>query len=163
MSRFLLNGYKKESTCANAADNTAAGCDGMAKAVIFATGLLTKKKYTPIAKYISKNANTDIFDLKDLMRLNLDAYDTIIFGSANNGGKADKLVAEFVASNQDVLGGKKKYLYVLTSKDTEKEQAEAAAIAEELGLSEAFSIPLKSEETNESGYPAALDTFISMI
>ena len=48
-------------------------------------------------------------------------------------------------------------------KDTEKEQAEAAAIAEELGLSEAFSIPLKSEETNESGYPAALDTFISMI
>ena len=144
-------------------DNMTAECDGMAKALIFATSFLTKKKYTPIAKYISRNANTDIFDLKDLMRLNLDAYDTIIFGSNNNGGKADKLVAEFVANNQDVLAGKKKYLYVLTSKDTEKEQAEALAVADELGISEVFSIPLKSEETNESGYPAEIDSFISMI
>ena len=135
----------------------------MAKALIFATSLLTKKKYTPIAKYISKNANTDIFDLKDLMRLNLDAYDTIIFGSANNGGKADKLVAEFVSTNQDVLAGKKKHLYVLISKDNEKEQAEAAAVAEELGMSDVFCIPLKSEETNESGYPAAIDKFISKL
>jgi menaquinone-dependent protoporphyrinogen IX oxidase len=135
----------------------------MAKALIFATSLLTKKKYTPIAKYISKNANTDIFDLKDLMRLNLDAYDTIIFGSANNGGKADKLVAEFVSTNQDVLAGKKKHLYVLISKDNEKEQAEAAAVAEELGMSDVFCIPLKSEETNESGYPAAIDEFISKL
>ncbi len=135
----------------------------MAKALIFATSLLTKKKYTPIAKYISKNANTDIFDLKDLMRLNLDAYDTIIFGSANNGGKADKLVAEFVSTNQDVLAGKKKHLYVLISKDNEKEQAEAAAVAEELGMSDVFCIPLKSEETNESGYPAAIDEFVSKL
>lgn len=139
------------------------GCDGMAKALIFATSFMTKKKYTPIAKYISKNANTDIFDLKDLMRLNLDAYDTIIFGSANNGGKADKLVAEFVSTNQDVLAGKKKHLYVLISKDNEKEQAEAAAVAEELGMSDVFCIPLKSEETNESGYPAAIDEFISKL
>ncbi len=135
----------------------------MAKALIFATSLLTKKKYTPIAKYISKNANTDIFDLKDLMRLNLDAYDTIIFGSANNGGKADKLVAEFVSTNQDVLAGKKKHLYVLISKDNEKEQAEAAAVAEERGMSDVFCSPLKSEETNESGYPAAIDEFVSKL
>lgn len=135
----------------------------MAKALIFATGLLTKKKYTPIAKYISRNAKTDIFDLKDLMRLNLDAYDTIIFGSNNNGGKADKLVAEFVSNNQDVLAGKKKYLYVLISKDGEKEQAEAAAIAEELGLNDAFCIPFKAEETNESGFASVIDDFIAKI
>ncbi len=139
------------------------GCDGMAKALIFATGFLTKKKYTPIAKYISKNAKTDIFDLKDLMRLNLDAYDTIIFGTNNNGGKADKLVAEFVANNQEVLSGKKKYLYVLVSKDGEKEQAEAAAVAEELGLNDVFCIPMKSEETNESGFAAVIDDFVAKI
>lgn len=135
----------------------------MGKALIFATGFLTKKKYTPIAKYISKNAQTDIFDLKDLMRLNLDAYDTIIFGSNNNGGKADKLLAEFVAENQGILAGKKKYLYVLISKDDEKERAEAAAVAQELGLDDAFCIPMKSEEKNESGFAPAIDDFIARI
>ena len=135
----------------------------MAKAVIFATSFMTKKKYTPIAKYVSKNAQTDIFDLKDLMRLNLDAYDTIIFGSADNGGKADKLVAEFIQTNQDMLAKKKKYLYVLASKPGEKEEANAQAIGEELGISDVFLIPLKSESMNESGYPGELDSMILSI
>ena len=135
----------------------------MAKAVIFATSFMTKKKYTPIAKYVSKNAQTDIFDLKDLMRLNLDAYDTIIFGSADNGGKADKLVAEFIQTNQDMLAKKKKYLYVLASKLGEKEEANAQAIGEELGISDVFLIPLKSESMNESGYPGELDSMILSI
>ena len=135
----------------------------MAKAVIFATSFMTKKKYTPIAKYVSKNAQTDIFDLKDLMRLNLDAYDTIIFGSADNGGKADKLVAEFIQNNQDMLAKKKKYLYVLASKPGEKEEANAQAIGEELGISDVFLIPLKSESMNESGYPGELDSMILSI
>ena len=124
---------------------------------------MTKKKYTPIAKYVSKNAQTDIFDLKDLMRLNLDAYDTIIFGSADNGGKADKLVAEFIQTNQDMLAKKKKYLYVLASKLGEKEEANAQAIGEELGISDVFLIPLKSESMNESGYPGELDSMILSI
>jgi len=135
----------------------------MAKAVIFATSFMTKKKYTPIAKYVSKNAQTDIFDLKDLMRLNLDTYDTIIFGSADNGGKADKLVAEFIQTNQDMLAKKKKYLYVLASKPGEKEEANAQAIGEELGISDVFLIPLKSESMNESGYPGELDSMILSI
>jgi len=135
----------------------------MAKAVIFATSFMTKKKYTPIAKYISKNAKTDIFDLKDLMRLNLDAYDTIIFGSANNGGKADKLVSEFVQNNQDVLAKKTKHLYVLINKVSEKEQQEALKIGEELGIKDVCCIPMKSEETNESGYAKELDGFISSL
>jgi menaquinone-dependent protoporphyrinogen IX oxidase len=139
------------------------GCDGMAKALIFATSFMTKKKYTPIAKYISRNAKTDIFDLKDLMTLNLDAYDTIIFGSANNGGKADKLVAEFVQNNTGVLAKKKEFLYVLISKDTEKEQTEAQAIAQELGVADVFCIPMKAEETNDSGFAVAIDDFIAKL
>jgi len=79
----------------------------------------------PIAKYISKSAGTDIFNLKDLSKLNLEAYDTIIFGTANNGGKADKMVAEFVQNNQDVLGNKRKFLYVLCAKNDEKNQEQA--------------------------------------
>ena len=139
-----------------------AGCDGMAKALIFATSFMTKGNI-PIAKYISKNAQTDIFNLKDLMRLNLDAYDTIIFGTANNGGKADKLVAEFVQNNQDVLSKKKKFLYVLSAKNDEKTQEQANAIAAELGVDDAFVIPKKEEEMNESGFPSSVDRFIELL
>ncbi len=131
----------------------------MAKAVIFATSFLTKKKYTPIAKYISRNANTDIFDLKDLMRLNLDAYDTIIFGSADNAGKADKLVAEFVQNNKDVLSKKKLYLYVVTKADGEKDQADAQAIAKELEVADVFCAPIKSEADIEP----VMNDFISKL
>ena len=134
----------------------------MAKAVIYATTFLTKGNIA-YAKYISKNAKTDIFNLKDLMRLNLDAYDTIIFGTANNNGKADKLVEEFVQNNQDVLSKKKKFLYVLCSKDDEKTEEQIKAIAQELGVADAVCIPKKSEEMNESGYPAALDDFIAKL
>ncbi len=117
----------------------------------------------PIAKYISKSAGTDIFNLKDLSKLNLEAYDTIIFGTANNGGKADKMVAEFVQNNQDVLGNKRKFLYVLCAKNDEKNQEQAQAIAEELGVSDAFIIPKKEEEMNEAGFPATADEFIALI
>jgi menaquinone-dependent protoporphyrinogen IX oxidase len=134
----------------------------MAKAVIYATSFMTKGNI-PYAKYIAKNGKTDIFNLKDLMRLNLDAYDTIIFGTANNGGKADKLVAEFVQNNQDVLSKKTKYLYVLCSKDDEKTEEQVKMIAQELGVADAVCIPKKSEEMNESGMPAALDDFIAKL
>ncbi|MBR4684947.1 MAG: hypothetical protein IKP04_00230 [Candidatus Methanomethylophilaceae archaeon] len=136
----------------------------MAKALIFATTFMTKGNI-PIAKYISKNAKTDIFNLKDLMTLNLDAYDTIIFGTANNSGRADKLVEEFVQKNTDVLAKKKKYLYVLVSKDDEKNAEQAAQIAQDLEVeaSNAFYIPKKAEEMNESGFPAEVDSFISRL
>ena len=134
----------------------------MAKALIYATSFMTKGNI-PIAKYISREAKTDIFNLKDLMKLNLEAYDTIIFGTANNGGKADKLVSEFVQNNKDVLDSKKTYLYVLVSKDDEKTAEQVNAIAQELGVSDVVSIPKKAEEMNDSGFPCVVDDFISKL
>ena len=46
---------------------------------------------------------------------------------------------------------------------SQKEQAEAAAVAEELGLTDVFCIPMKSEETNESGFAAVIDDFVAKI
>lgn len=132
----------------------------MAKALIFATGLLTKNNI-PIAKYISKKANTDIFNLKDLMTLNLDAYDTIVFGTANNSGNPDKLVIEFVQNNKDVLAKKKLYLYVLNNKEDEKTEAQVQKIAADLGMSDVVSFNKKSADTNSEGFPAAVDDFIA--
>ncbi len=134
----------------------------MTKALIFATGLLTKSNI-PVAKYISKTAGTDIFNLKDLMNLNLDAYDTIIFGTANNNGNPDKLVSEFIHNNRDILDKKTKYLYVLISKTDEKTDEQVQKIASDLGIPDVFCIPKKSEDTNASGFPAAVDEFIAKL
>jgi hypothetical protein len=138
------------------------GCDGMATALIYATNLITKSNIA-LAKYISKNAGTDIFNLKDLMRLNLDAYDTIIFGSSNINGKPDKLVQEFIETNKDVLSSKKKLLYVVCLKEHEKMDEQAKAIAEELGFSEVFIIHKWGEEKNESGFSSEVDAFIEKL
>ena len=138
------------------------GCDGMETALIYATTFLTKGN-AEIAKYISRNAGTDIFNLKDLMRLNLDRYGAIVFGTANNGGKPDKLIQEFVENNKDVLAKKKLYLYVLCAKDDEKTMEQVAQIAEQLGIPEAVGFPKKAEEMNESGYPVVVDDFIAKL
>ena len=140
----------------------AAESDGMAKALIFATGLLTKGNI-PIAKYISSKADTDLFNLKDLMRLNLDAYDTIIFGTANNSGCPDKLVKEFVEQNTEALSKKKTYLYVLVSKEDEKTEDQVKAIAEQLGVADVVCLNKKSEDLNGSGFPSAVDDFIAQL
>jgi len=134
----------------------------MAKALIFATGLLSKSNI-PIAKYISNKAKTDIFNLKDLMRLNLDPYDTIIFGTANNNGSPDKLVAEFIQTNKDALSKKKQYLYILVSKEDERTEEQVKSIAEQLGVADVVCFNKKSEDLNGSGFPAAVDEFISKL
>jgi menaquinone-dependent protoporphyrinogen IX oxidase len=134
----------------------------MAKALIYATNLLTRSNVA-LAKYISKNANTDIFNLKDLMRLNLDAYDTIIFGTSNMNGKPDKLVQEFIETNKSVLSSKKTCLYVVCLKEDEKTDEQAKAVAQQLGFSEAFLIHKRGEATNESGFSSEVDAFIEKL
>lgn len=134
----------------------------MAKALIYATGLLSKSNM-PIAKYISSKANTDIFNLKDLMRLNLDAYDTIILGTANNTGSPDKLVKEFVTNNKEAIESKKTYLYVIISKEDEKTEEQVKSIAESLGVADVVCFNKKSEQMNGSGIPAAVDDFIAKL
>ncbi|AMK13843.1 flavodoxin [methanogenic archaeon mixed culture ISO4-G1] len=134
----------------------------MAKALIFATNFMTKGNI-PVAKYISKTAKTDLFNLKDLMRLNLDAYDTIIFGTANNSGSADKLVYEFIQNNKDVLSRKKLYLYVLLSKVDDRTEDQVKLIADSLGVPDVVCFNKKSEDMNAEGFPSAVDDFIAQL
>ena len=134
----------------------------MAKALIYATSFLTKSN-GEIAKYISKQAKTDIFNLKDLSRLNLEAYDTVIFGTANNSGNPDKLVSDFVQNNKDTLSKKKLYLYILVSKEDEKTESQIEGIAHNLGIADAVCFNKKAEDLNGSGFPAAVDDFIAKL
>jgi menaquinone-dependent protoporphyrinogen IX oxidase len=131
----------------------------MTNALIYATTLLTKGN-ADVAKYIASYANSDIFDLKELSTLNLGIYDSIIVGTANNGGKADKMVTEFVQKNQSSLEGKKRCLYVLSSKDDEKSTEQAKAIGQELGFQDVFLIPKKRDS---EGFTMAVEKMISSL
>ena len=133
----------------------------MGKAVIYATGLT--KNTQPLASYIAKKAGADIFNLKDLMRLDLSGYDEIVFGTSVHGAAADKLVMDFVEQNKDVLAAKKLHLFVLTKSTGEKAEQECAAMAQLLGIPEAVCFPKKSEETNDAGLPAVVDDFVAKL
>ncbi|MBE6528634.1 MAG: hypothetical protein E7Z64_05685 [Thermoplasmata archaeon] len=132
----------------------------MPKALIYTAGMLSKGN-SEVAKYISDKGKTDIFNLKDLMRLNLDAYDTVIFGTGNNGGNPDRLVMEFMHNNMDALINKKKYLYVVVSKDDEKTGEQVQKIGKDLGVPDVVSFNKRSEDMNNFGMPSSVDDFIS--
>jgi len=131
----------------------------MAKALIYTTGLL--KTNMPLAKHIAKEAKTDIFNLKDLSRLNLEAYDTIIFGTANHGGKPDQPVLDFANANADVLKKKKLMLYVVVSDMGEKSIQQADAIAETMGIPGPVCLPKKGEAGEE--FAAEVEAFIKSL
>lgn len=135
----------------------------MAKAIIYKAGFLEKKTNMAVAKYISKNAKTDIFNLKDLSRLNLDAYDTIIFGTANKGGKADDLVQQFVEGNKDTLSKKKLKLYVLCGTESDKCADQVKSISDALGIPDPVCFYMKKEDVNEAGLPADIDKYIATL
>ena len=133
----------------------------MGKAVIYATGLT--KSIKPMAVYIAKQLGADIFNLKDLMRLNLTEYDEIIFGTTVHGASADKLVMEFMEQNKDVLASKKLHLFVYTKSVAEKAEQECNAMAELLKIPDAVCFSKKAEEMNEAGLPAAVDDYIAKL
>ena len=133
----------------------------MGKAVIYATGLT--KTTQPLAKYIAKELGADLFNLKDLMRLDLSGYETIVFGTAGHGTTADKLITQFIEENRDTLTQKKLHLFVLTKNVGEKAEQEANAIADSLGLPEVVFFNKKAEEVNECGFPVEVDEFISKL
>ncbi len=130
----------------------------MTIALIYTTGLL--KTNMPLAKYISKQAKTDIFNLKDLSRLNLEAYDTILFGTANKSGKPDQPVLDFIGANKDVLKNKKLMLYVTVNDLSDKSLEQAQAIAEIMGIENPVCLPKKGEGDS---FAPEVDAFIATL
>jgi len=130
----------------------------MTTALIYTTGLL--KTNMPLAKYISKQAKTDIFNLKELSRLNLEAYDTILFGTANKSGKPEQPVLDFITNNADTLKSKKLMLYVTVSDMSEKSIQQAQAIAELMGIENPVCLPKKGEGDS---FAPEVDAFIATL
>lgn len=133
----------------------------MGAAVIYATGMTKHTKAA--AEYIAGKLKADIFNLKELSRIDISGYDTIVFGTGIHAGKPYKQVVDFIQSNKAALDGKKTYLFIECIYKGEKGEAQRAKVSEELGISDSVFLNSKDENMNEAGFPAAIDDFISRI
>jgi len=130
-------------------------------AVIYATGMTKNTKKA--AEYIAKKTGSDIFNLKEITLINMDEYDTIIFGTGIHAGKPYKPLVEFLDKNKDNLNGKKLHLFIECMYNDEKGDKQRDAVAEMLGIHDAVYFNKKAEEMNDAGLPAAVDDYIARL
>lgn len=130
-------------------------------AVIYATSMTKNTK--KVAEYIAKKTDSDIFNLKEITLINMDEYDTIVFGTGIHAGKPYKPLVEFLEKNQDKLAGKKLHLFIECKYNGEKGDKQRDAVAEALGILDAVYFNKKAEEMNDAGLPAAVDDYIARL
>ncbi len=127
------------------------------KAIVFSSQLGKTRK---TAKYIAKELNADVFDLKKQTIINLGEYDHVIFGTGIHAGKPYRQLVDFLENNKDQLSGKKESLFVCCKFDAEKGEEQIKKVSEELGVKDAFFFAGKGEK-NEEGFETGVDDFIN--
>ena len=130
-------------------------------AVIYATGMTKNTKQ--VAEYIARKTGSDIFNLKEITLINMDEYDSVIFGTGIHAGKPYKPLVEFLDKNKDNLNGKKLHLFIECMYNGEKGDKQRDAVAEMLGIHDAVYFNKKADEMNDAGLPAAVDEFIARL
>ena len=133
----------------------------MGIAIIYATGMTKHTK--AVADYMARELKADVFNLKQITRINLTDFDTVIFGTGVHAGKPYKPLVEFLDSNREALKGKRIFLFIECMYNEEKGDAQRDRIAEELGINNAVYFNSKGCEMNEAGVPVAVDEFIAKI
>lgn len=133
----------------------------MGKAIIYATGLTKHTKQ--VAEYMAKKLDADVFNLKEITKINVTDYDTIVFGTGVHAGKPYKPLVEFLEANKDAIAGKKLHLFIECMYNDEKGDAQRDKIAEALGIPDAVYFNTKGCEMNEAGFPVAVDEFIARL
>lgn len=132
--------------------------DRMGKtAIIYSTGLTKNTK--KIAEYIAKRKGADIFNLKEITKIDIGGYDTIVFGTGIHAGKPYKPVVDFIGNNGDALNGKKLHLFISCMYNDDKGDKQCEAVSEQLGIHDAVYFNKKAEEMNDAGFPKAVDDF----
>ena len=64
------------------------------------------------AKYMAKELDADIFDLKKQTKINMTSYNRVIIGTGIHAGKPFGKVVSFVKDNKAVLDDKKTSLFI---------------------------------------------------
>ena len=131
----------------------------MGTAIIYATGFTKNTK--DIADYMARELKADVFNLKQITKINLTDFE--IFGTGVHAGKPYKPLVQFLDANRDALKGKKLHLFIVCMYNGEKGDAQRDKIAEELGIQDAVYFNNKGCEMNEAGIPVAVDEFIARI
>ncbi len=121
------------------------------------------KNTKKVAEYIAKKTESDIFNLKEITLINMDEYDSIIFGTGIHAGKPYKPLVEFLDKNKDNLNGKKLHLFIECMYNGEKGDKQRDAVAEMLGIHDAVYFNKKADEMNDAGLPAAVDDYIARL
>ena len=133
----------------------------MGKAVIYATGITKNTK--KLAEYIAKSTGAEIFNLKEITKIDVSGFDEIIFGTGIHAGKPYKPVKEFIDNNKEALAGKTLFLFISCMYNDEKGDKQCETVSNEFGISDAVYFNKKAEEMNEAGFPAAVDEFIKRL
>ena len=133
----------------------------MGKAVIYATGMTKNTK--KLAEYIAKSIGAEIFNLKEITKIDVSGFDEIIFGTGIHAGKPYKPVKEFIENSKESLAGKKLFLCISGMYNDEKGDRQCETVSNDFGISDAVYFNKKAEEMNEAGFPAAVDEFIKRL
>ena len=133
----------------------------MGKAVIYATGITKNTK--KLAEYIAKSTGAEIFNLKEITKIDVSGFDEIIFGTGIHAGKPYKPVREFIDNNKEALAGKKLFLFSSCRYNDEKGDKQCETVSNEFGISDAVYFNKKAEEMNEPGFHAAVAAFITSL
>ena len=127
------------------------------KAIVYSSSLGKTRK---IAKYVAKELNADVFDLKKQTVINLSEYNHIIVGTGIHAGKPYGAAVSFLDNNKDQLTKKKTTLFLSCMLNDEKGEAQLKKVSETLGIHDAFFFHGKGER-NEEGMEKSIDDFIA--
>lgn len=127
-------------------------------AVIYATGITKNTK--KVAEYIAARTGGDVFNLKEITRIDTSGYDTLVFGTGIHAGKPYKPLVEYLDGNKEALAGKRLFLFILCMYNAEKGDAQRDAVAQQLGIHHAVYFNRKCDDMNDDGMPRAVDDFV---
>lgn len=130
-------------------------------AVIYATGMTKNTK--KVAEYIARQTGGDIFNLKEITRIDISGYDTLVFGTGIHAGKPYKPLVEYLEKNKESFSQKKLFLFIHCMYNGEKGEKQRDAVAEQLGIHHAVFFNKKADDMNEAGLPKAVDEFIARL
>ncbi len=133
----------------------------MGKAIIYATGFTKHTK--AVADYMAGQLKADVFNLKQITKIDVSGYDTIIFGTGIHAGHPYKPLVQFIENNKDALAGKDLHLFIECAFNGEKADTQRDAVAEKLGIKDAVYFNTKGCEMNDAGFPVAVDEFIARL
>ena len=130
-------------------------------AVLYASGIT--KNTERIARYIAEKTGGDCYDLKDMTEIDLEQYQTVVFGTGVHAGKPYKQVTGYINKNRGQLTGKDVKLFICCMYNGDRGSSQCSNLSKSMGIPDAVFFNKKEPEMNGSGVPKSVDDFIERI